>query len=91
LKRRGLDHRGDAVSVSSAGISETAELFVVTWFVIGTTAIILLWPFRRRIGGTQAKGGGPGGSEKNIVGGIWVAAAIAAALWMASATSDTVG
>ncbi len=55
----------------------------MVWFVAGVIGTLALRPFRRQIGGNRARGGGPGGSEKDIVGVIWVMAAIFTALLMA--------
>lgn len=67
----------------AARVSSSFEQSLLVWFVLGTIGTLVLRPFRRQIGGNRAKGGGPGGSEKEIVGAIWVIAAIFTALLMA--------
>ena len=41
-------------------------------------------PLHRRIGGNQAKGGGPGGSEPDIVGVTWFLVALGAGIYLAA-------
>jgi hypothetical protein len=71
-----------AVLAQEAG-SGAAGQFFITWAVIGGIGHALLQPFARRIGGNQAADGGPGGSEKGIVGVIWFLAALATGIYMA--------
>jgi hypothetical protein len=70
------------VFLASAG-SATAGRFLVTWFVVGLIATIVLQPFQRRIGGQQATGGGPGGAEPAIIGVTWFLAALATGIYIA--------
>jgi hypothetical protein len=68
---------------ADAGGSASAGEFLLIWVVIGVIAQVVLQPFARRIGGNQAADGGPGGSEKAIVGVIWFLAAISTGIYMA--------
>jgi hypothetical protein len=58
--------------------------------VIGTIGSLVLLPFKRRIGGIDPNTGRPGGSEPEIVGAIWVLAAIATGMYMAHDAATTV-
>lgn len=69
--------------ILASGASATAGRFLVTWFVVGLIATVVISPFQRRIGGQQATGGGPGGSEPAIIGVTWFLAAIATGIYIA--------
>jgi hypothetical protein len=69
--------------VLASGVSSSAAQFFVAWFVVGLIATIVLSPF------TPRKIGGPGGgSEKAIVGVIWVLSGLVVGLYMASVESS---
>ena len=68
---------------ADSGGSASAGQFLMVWVVIGVIAQLVLQPFARRIGGNQAADGGPGGSEKAIVGVIWFLAAISTGVYLA--------
>ena len=68
-----------AVLLASGAPAMTAR-FLVVWLLVGLIATLVLWPFRRAVGGDWAKDDGPGGAEAGYVRGIWLAAAIAVGL-----------
>jgi hypothetical protein len=74
----------ETVIAQRGGVSSKTAQFLVVWVLVGTVATLVISPFQRRIGGNQADDGGPGGSEKGIVGVIWFLSAIAAGVWMAN-------
>jgi hypothetical protein len=63
--------------VYAAPSTSTVGGALMTWVAFGLIAMVVLDPFRRRIGGAG------GGSEPAAVGGIWVIAAVATALFIA--------
>lgn len=81
-----------AVTLTLSAVSvHTERLFAIVVVVVAIGGL-LLNPFTRRIGGNQAKGGGPGGSEKAIVGVIWFLLALGAGIYLAhSAATVAVG
>ena len=62
------------------GASAMTARFLVVWLLVGLIATLVLWPFRRPVGGAWAKDDGPSGAEVGYVRGIWLAAAIAVGL-----------
>lgn len=68
----------------ASGVSESTQRFFAAFVVVWVIGGILLYPFRRIIGGNQATGGGPGGSEKNIVGVTWFLLALAVGIYLAA-------
>jgi hypothetical protein len=71
-----LTTAANTVSPGVRGLFVVAGLFA-TWCVIN-------YFFGRVIGGNQAKGGGPGGGEKNIVGVVVFLAAIFVGIMVAT-------
>jgi hypothetical protein len=72
-----------AVAASASSLSSGERGLFVVAGLIGTWWVIHFF-FHRAIGGNQAKGGGPGGSEKDIVGVIVLIAAIFVGIMMAT-------
>ena len=65
-----------------AAVSETTEQFFAIWVVIGVLVSLLIYPFRRIIGGDQAAPAGTGGGESRIVGVIWILAAVTTGIYI---------
>jgi hypothetical protein len=73
----------NAVAASANSLSSGERGLFVIAGLIGTWWVIHFF-FHRAIGGNQAKGGGPGGAEKDIVGVIVLLAAIFVGIMLAT-------
>jgi hypothetical protein len=72
------------VDLLLAAVSTRTERLFVVFVVVIALGGAILFPFTRRIGGNQAKGGGPGGSEPDIVGVTWFLVALGAGIYLAA-------